>query len=163
MFLYLLHSQGFMGYRKTKKASLSFPENLIWTKRKFHFWGALLLTILLFCPSFLRITSTSLRAFPPLAFLASQLCKLCSFLDWSFSHLQHPWIWFISRLIPFGFWELNFATFYLSYPLFFASGNTLPNAAIKSFSSLLKLVVRLNLEPTILSHNFQQGIKCTYK
>ena len=35
------------------------------------------------------------------------------------------------------------------------------NAVIKSFSSLLKSVVRPDLE-TILSHNFQQWIKCAY-
>ena len=47
-------------------------------------------------------------AFHPPVFLASRRCKSCSFLNWSFSRLQHPWIWFMSRLIPFGFRELNF-------------------------------------------------------
>ena len=54
-----------------------------------------------------------------------------------------------------------FATFCYRILYFFVSGNSLPNAAIKSFSSLLKSVVRPDLE-TILSHNFQQWIKCAY-
>lgn len=46
-------------------------------------------------------------AFPPPVFLVSRRCKSCSFFDWSFSRLQHPWSWLRSRLIPLGIWELN--------------------------------------------------------
>ena len=133
VFLYFLHalshSQGFKAIAKRKENSMSFLENLTYTKRKFYFGVRSKITILCDYPSFasfivtfasfLRISSTSLRAFPPLVFLASRLCKSCSFLDWSFSRLQFPWIWFTSRLIPFGFWELNFSNVLLSFPLFF--------------------------------------------
>ena len=129
-FLYALsHSQGFKGYRQTKRKFHVIPENLTYTKRKFYFGVRSKITILcdyrsfvsfiVTFASFLRISSTSLRAFPPLVFFASRLCKSCSFLDWSFSRLQFPWIWFTSRLIPFGFWELNFSNVLLSFPLFF--------------------------------------------
>ena len=40
-------------------------------------------------------------------FLASRRCKSCSFFDWIFSRLQHPWSWLRSLLIPLRFWELN--------------------------------------------------------
>ena len=71
-------------------------------KEKVLFWGAFqnyytpdypsFMSFIVTFASFLRISSTSLRAFPPLVFLASRLCKSCSFLDWSFSRLQFPWI-----------------------------------------------------------------------
>ena len=40
-------------------------------------------------------------------FLASRRCKSCSFFDWSFRRLHHPWSWLRSLLIPLRFWELN--------------------------------------------------------
>ena len=133
VFLYFLHalshSQGFKGYRQTKRKFHVIPWKLDIYKEKVLFWGAFqnyytpdypsFMSFIVTFASFLRISSTSLRAFPPLVFHASRLCKSCSFLDWSFSRLQFPWIWFTSRLIPFGFWELNFSNVLLSFPLFF--------------------------------------------
>ena len=136
-----------MGYRETKKRSLRTSHISSGTSDYPSF-----LSFFVKFASFLQLTPTSLRAFPPLVFLTSRLFKIMfSQLDRSFSRLKHPWIWLISRSITFGFWKLNFRNVLLSYPLFFASGNTLPSAAIKIFSSLLKLVVRPDVETMLVT------------
>ena len=97
-------------------------------------------------------------------FLASRRCNSCSFFDWSFRRLHHPWSWLRSLLIPLRFWELNlvkisshafifFANVLLSKPLLSTSGKSLPNSANKSFSCSLKFVVRLGLEAILQRHN----------
>ena len=87
---------------KRKEHSLSFPEYLKYTKTKSNKkvnilfglgvgWGGggenyctpdhpCLLFFFVTFASFLRITSTSLRGFPPLVFLVSRICKSWSFL-----------------------------------------------------------------------------------
>ena len=106
---------------KRKDHSLSFPEYLKYTKRKSNktvdiFFGGealenyctpdypSLLSYVGTFASFLRITLTSLRAFPPSSCFTT--LQIVFFLDWSFSRLQHPWIWFDSfpvwcRLRPY--------------------------------------------------------------
>ena len=63
---------------------------------------------------------------------------------------------------PVWILKVEFLQRFIVVSFIFPSGNTLPSAAIKMFSSLLKLVVRPDVE-TMLSHNFQLGINNPYR
>ena len=102
---------------KRKEHSLSFPEYLKYTKRKSNKKVNIFVTF----ASFLRITSTSLRGFPPLFFLVSRICKSCSFLtgasaassivECDLIHFPFDTVWIMR--VKFLQREL------LSYPIFF--------------------------------------------
>ena len=139
---------------KRKEHSLSFPEYLKYTKRKSNKKVNILLggrgafenyctpdyPCLLFFfvtfVSFLRITSTSLRGFPPLFFLVSRICKSCSFLtgasaassivECDLIHFAFDTVWIMR--VKFLQREL------LSYPIFFWPLKILfPMAPLKVF------------------------------
>ena len=144
---------------KRKEHSLSFPEYLKYTKRKSNKKVNILLAFENYCTpdypcllfffvtfaSFLRITSTSLRGFSPLVFLVSRICKSCSFLTGASAassivgcdliHFPFDTVWITDESAIFAMLIIV-----VSY-IFLASKNSFPNAAIKSCSSLLKLVV----------------------
>ena len=120
VFLHFLHSKGFMGYRETKKRSLRTSHISSGTSDYLSF-----LSFCLKFASFLLLTSTSLRAFPPLVFLASRLFKLMFFLGSEFQpppasmdliHFPFDTVWilkveFLQRFIVvsfiFCFWKYS--------------------------------------------------------
>ena len=145
VFLYFLHalshSQGFKGYRQTKRKFHVIPWKLDIYKEKVLFWGSFqnyytpdypsFMSFIVTFASFLRISSTSLRAFPPLVFLLHDFANRV--LSWigvsaasSFLGSDSLPVWY---RLDFESWIL--ATFYCRFLYFFASGNSLRNVAIK--------------------------------
>ena len=79
------HSKGFKGYCETKRIiQPAIPRERGWYQEK-----------VLWCWT---LFFTSLFTFDDVVHF-SRLCKLWSFLDWSFSRLQLPWSWLRSRVI----------------------------------------------------------------